>query len=162
MQCTKSTKTCVGEGEERERALDDVFGIWVTVRSCYEKRIETKLSKSPQNSPNVAKVLEKKTGQVVEKNLSTSFCVCLVSWKQQNTIRANIPKSFLRPVVSLLYATKSCRENRPLLLRTRFENLCQACAFASLPHFWQVVTWCKLHLARSRLRLRPQEIWERD
>ena len=30
--CVK--KTCVGEGEERKRALDDVFGIWVTVRSC--------------------------------------------------------------------------------------------------------------------------------
>ena len=34
------------EGGERERALDDVFGIWVTVRSCCEKRIETKLCKS--------------------------------------------------------------------------------------------------------------------
>ena len=92
------------------------------------------------------------------KNFPTSFCVCLVSWKQRNwEIRANIPKSCLRPVVSLLYATKSCRVNRPSLLRTRIGNLCQACAFASLPHFWQVVTWCKLHLARSRLRLRPQE-----
>ena len=39
-------KTCVGEGREREHALDDVFGIWVTVRSCCEKRIETKLCKS--------------------------------------------------------------------------------------------------------------------
>ena len=39
-------KTCIGEGEECERALDDVFGIWVTVRSCCEKRIETKLCKS--------------------------------------------------------------------------------------------------------------------
>ena len=36
-------KTCVGEGEERECALDDVFGIWVTVRSCCEKQIETRL-----------------------------------------------------------------------------------------------------------------------
>ena len=42
------------------------------------------------------------------KNLSTSFCVCLVSWKQWNLeIRANVPKSCRRPVVSLLYATKS-------------------------------------------------------
>ena len=38
-------KTCVGEGEQCERALDDVFGIWVTVRSCCEKRIETKVAK---------------------------------------------------------------------------------------------------------------------
>ena len=36
------------------------------------------------------------------KNLSSSFCVCLVSWKQRNLeIRANIPKSCRRPVVSL-------------------------------------------------------------
>ena len=39
-------KACMGGGGERERALDDVFGIWVTVRSCSEKRIETKLCKS--------------------------------------------------------------------------------------------------------------------
>ena len=38
-------KSYVGEGEERERALLDVFGIWVTVRSCCEKRIEAKLCK---------------------------------------------------------------------------------------------------------------------
>ena len=38
-----TSKTYVGEGEEHERALDDVFGIWVTVRSCCEKRIKTKL-----------------------------------------------------------------------------------------------------------------------
>ena len=30
-------------------------------------------------------------------------------------IRANIPKSCRRPVVSLLYATKSYRVNQPLL-----------------------------------------------
>ena len=42
------------------------------------------------------------------KNLSTSFCACLVTWKQGNSeIRANIHKSCRRPVVSLLYATKS-------------------------------------------------------
>ena len=36
------------------------------------------------------------------KNLSTSFCVCLISWKQRNLdIRANIPKSCRRPIVSL-------------------------------------------------------------
>ena len=36
----------MGDGGEVERALDGVFGIWVTVRSCCEKRIETKLCKS--------------------------------------------------------------------------------------------------------------------
>ena len=39
-------KTCVGEGEERERALDDVYRVWVTERSCCENRIETTLQKS--------------------------------------------------------------------------------------------------------------------
>ena len=34
---------CAGDGGKSKRALDDVFGIWVTVRSCCEKRIETKL-----------------------------------------------------------------------------------------------------------------------
>ena len=42
------------------------------------------------------------------KKLSTSFCVCLVLWKQRNLeIRADIPMSCRRPVGSLLYATKS-------------------------------------------------------
>ena len=39
-------KTRVGDGGERERALDDVFWIQVTVRSSCEKRIETKLCKN--------------------------------------------------------------------------------------------------------------------
>ena len=39
--CVK--KACVGDGGELERALDDVFGIKVTVRSCCEKQTETKL-----------------------------------------------------------------------------------------------------------------------
>ena len=59
------------------------------------------------------------------KNLSTSFCVSLVSWKQRNLkIRENISKSCRRPVVSLLYmyATKSA---------FTAPNLCWACALAS-------------------------------
>ena len=43
-------KACMRDAGELERALDDVFGIWVTVRSCCEKRIETKICK-------VAKIL---------------------------------------------------------------------------------------------------------
>ena len=54
----------MGDGGELERALDDVYGTGVTVRSCCEKRFEKKLCKN-------------KFGQV--KNLSTSFCICLVS-----------------------------------------------------------------------------------
>ena len=45
LSCQK-IKACMGDGGELERALDDVFGIWVTVGSCCEKRIETKLCKS--------------------------------------------------------------------------------------------------------------------
>ena len=62
------------------------------------------------------------------KNLSTSFCVCLVSWKQRNLeIRANIPESCRRPVLSLLYATKSVLAT----LAFTAPNLCWACALAS-------------------------------
>ena len=54
------------------------------------------------------KSIRKQIRPSCRKNLSTSFCVCLVSWKQRNLeIRANIPKSCRRPVVSLLYVTKS-------------------------------------------------------
>ena len=69
------SKTFVGDGGERERALDDVFGIWVTVRSCCEKRIETKLCKSRYNSPTVAKEFENKFGQVVEKLSDVILCL---------------------------------------------------------------------------------------
>ena len=67
-----------------------------------------------QNFANVVKILRlrksirKQIRPSCRKSLSTSFCVCLVSWKQRNLeIRANIPKSCHRPVVSLLYKTKS-------------------------------------------------------
>ena len=65
----------MGDGGERERALDDVFGIWVTVRSCCEKQIETKLCKSRYNSPTIAKVFENKFGQVVEKPPDLILCL---------------------------------------------------------------------------------------
>ena len=53
------------------------------------------------------KSIRKQIRPSCRKNVSTSFCVCLVTWKQWNLeIRANIPKSCRRPVVSLLYATK--------------------------------------------------------
>ena len=68
-------KTCVGEGGERERALDDVFGIWVTVRSCWEKLIKTKLCKKSLKSPTIAKVLENKFRQVVEKPPDLILCL---------------------------------------------------------------------------------------
>ena len=68
-------KTCVGEGGERKCALDDVFGIWVTVQSCCEKRIETKLYKKSLKSPTIAKVLENKFRQVVEKPSNLILCL---------------------------------------------------------------------------------------
>ena len=68
-------KTCVGDGGERERALDDVFGIWVTVRSCCEKRIGRKLCKSRLNSSTLAKEFENKFGQVVEKLSDVILCL---------------------------------------------------------------------------------------
>ena len=80
-----------------------------TVRSCCEKQLR-------QNFAKVAKFLWRSQSIQTQirpscgKNLSTSFCACLVSWKQGNSeIPANIGKSCRRPVVSLLYmyATKS-------------------------------------------------------
>ena len=68
-------KACVGDGGQRKCSLDDVFGIWVTVRSCCEKRIETKLFKSRLISLTVAKVFENKFGQVVEKPSDHSVCL---------------------------------------------------------------------------------------
>ena len=65
----------MGDGGERERALDDVSGIWVTVRSCCEKRIKTKLCKSRENSPTLAKEFENKFGQVVEKLSDVILCL---------------------------------------------------------------------------------------
>ena len=66
------------------------------------------------------KSIRKQIRPSCRKHLLTSFCVCLVSWK----IRANIPKSCHRLVVSLLYASK-------LALAFTALNLCWACALAS-------------------------------
>ena len=69
------------------------------------------------------KSIRKQIPPSCRKNLSTSFCVCLVSWKQRNLeIRVNIAKSRRRPVVSLLFATKSA---------FTAPNLCRVCALAS-------------------------------
>ena len=75
----------MGEGGERKRALDDVFGIRVTVRSCCEKKIKTKLCKSRQNSPTVAKEFENKFGQVVEK--LSDFILCLFGFVKATKFR---------------------------------------------------------------------------
>ena len=68
----------MGDGGGLERALDDVFGTGVTVQSCCEKRFE-------KNFAKVAKILRlsqkysKTNSTKLQENLSTSFCVCLVS-----------------------------------------------------------------------------------
>ena len=66
-------------GRELERALVDVTGTGKTAPSCREKRFEIKLCKRRLNSLTVVEVFENKFGRVVEKNLSSPFCVCLVS-----------------------------------------------------------------------------------
>ena len=106
-------------------------------------RTETKLCihVSRWNFPTVTKVFKNKSGQGLEKTFWPLFV--FVWFRESNEIyetRANIPKSCRRPVVSLFYATKSYRVNRPLLLRIYVGH-------AHLPllsHSWQVVTWCKL------------------
>ena len=70
---------------EHERALDDVFGLWVTVRSCCEKRIETKLCKTRQKFPTIEKVFENKFGQVVEK--PSDLILCLFSFMKATKSR---------------------------------------------------------------------------
>ena len=65
----------MGEGGECEPVLDDMFGIWVTVRSSCEKQIETKLSNSRLISPTVAKVFENKFDQVVGKPSNLILCL---------------------------------------------------------------------------------------
>lgn len=61
----------MGDGGELKCALDDAFGIYVTVQSYCEKQFLKKLCKRCKNSLTVAKVFEIKFGQVVE-NLPTS------------------------------------------------------------------------------------------
>ena len=76
------------------------------------------------------KSIRKQIRPSCRKNLSTSFGVCLVSWKQRNLeIRANIHKSCRRPVVSLLYATKSAF-TAPIMLGMR------TCLPCHIPDWW--------------------------
>ena len=74
-------KTCVGDGGELERAG---WTTCKTTRSCCEKRIKTKLCKSRLNSPTFAKVLENKSGQVVEKTFRPYFA--FVWFRESNEI----------------------------------------------------------------------------
>ena len=75
----------MGEGKEHERAVDDVFGLWVTVCSCCEKRIETKLCKTRNNFPTVAKHFENKFDQVVEK--PSDLILCLFGFMKETKFR---------------------------------------------------------------------------
>ena len=107
----------MGEGEERKRALDDVFGIWVTVRSCCEKRIETKLCKS-QNSLTIAKVFKNKFSQVVEK--PSDLILCLFGFVKAT--KANIRSAFKmiwQRVASRVKFYTNHREHTILLSRER-------------------------------------------
>ena len=110
----------MGDGGELERAPAG----WRVKRYDHVAKSELR-----QNSAKVAKFsncrksIRKQIRPSCRKNLSTSFCVCLVSWKQRNLeILVNIPKWCCRPVVSLLYATKSA---------FTAPNLGWACALAS-------------------------------
>ena len=106
------------EGSLSVRALDDVQNGTIMLRKAnWDKTLQKSLKFSDcRNS------IRKQIRPSCRKNLSTSFCVCLVSWKQRNLEnRANIPKSCRRPVVSLLYATKSA---------FTAPKLCWACALA--------------------------------
>ena len=107
------------EGSLSARALDDVYKGTIMLRKAnWDKTLQKSLKFS-----DCRQSIRKEIRSSCRKNLSNSFCVCLVSWKQRNLeIRANIPKSCRRPVVSLLYATK---------LAFTAPNLCWECALAS-------------------------------
>ena len=92
------------QGSLSARVLDDVYNDTIMLRKGnWDKTLQKSLKFS-----DCRKSIRKQIGPSCRKNLSTSCCVCLVSWKRRNLeIRANIPKSCRRPVVSLLYATKS-------------------------------------------------------
>ena len=92
----------MGEGKEHERVLDDVFGLWVTVRSCCEKRIETKLCKTRQTFPTVEKVFENQFGQVVEK--PSALILCLFGFMKETKFRDS--SKYSQCVQSVL--AKSC------------------------------------------------------
>ena len=58
----------MGDGGELERALDDAFGIKITVRPHCEKLICENTLQKTLNSPTVVKVFQNKSGQAVEKS----------------------------------------------------------------------------------------------
>ena len=87
----------MGDGGELERTRAG----WRVKR--YDHVAKNKLR---QNFAKVAKILllsqkySRTNPAKLLKTFSTSFCVCLDSWKQRNlVIRANIPKSCRKPVV---------------------------------------------------------------
>ena len=82
------------------------------------------------------KSIRKEIRPSCRKNLSTSFCVCLVSWKQWNLkIWANIPKWCRRPVVSLLYSTESALAGLGLYC-SEFMLGMRTCLPCHIPHRW--------------------------
>ena len=118
----------MGDGGELERARAG----WRVKRYDHVAKSELR-----QNFAKVAKILRlsqkysKKMRPSCRKKLSTLFCVCLVSWKQRNfEIRVNIPKSCRRPVVSLLYATKSAFTAPNIMLGMR------TCLPSHIPDRW--------------------------
>ena len=94
---------------------------WMTCKTIRKANWDKTLQKSLKFS-YCRKSIRKQIRSCCRKNLSTSFFVCLVSWKQRNLeIPSYVPKWCRRPVVSLLYATKSA---------FTAPNLCWACALA--------------------------------
>ena len=67
MKFCRVKKACVGDGGEREQALDDVFGYYHVAKSELRQNF-AKFAKI--RDPTAAKVFENKFGQVV---LPTSF-----------------------------------------------------------------------------------------
>ena len=73
----------MGDGGELERALDDVYGTGVTVRSCCEKRFEKKnFAKAALKSIRLS---QNKFGQVVENPFD--FFLCSFGFVKANKFR---------------------------------------------------------------------------
>ena len=85
----------MGDGGEVERALDDVFGFGVTVRSCCEKRIETKLCKKSLKFSDCRKSIRKQIRPSCRKTFRPHFVFVWFRESNENLeIRANIPSAF--------------------------------------------------------------------
>ena len=102
-------KACTGDGGEVERALDDVFGIWVTVRSCCEKRIETTLQKSLKFS-DYRKSIRKQIRP------SSNLILCLFGFVKATKFRDS--SEYLQCVQNVL--AKSCLPCRILYKPKKF------------------------------------------